>query len=445
MRSPGSCGAFLGLVIVSGLGRSMAAAEKFESPPDQTPSALLSPAMVAGENFHVVNPVHNDGLMHRFVIDSHFGKFDAYGRVELAIRIKEVAALTQLAKISPVGVVADSIGSGVKTQVSTVETVAMHPVATITGIPQGIAHLFNGFVAQGKEVATAAHSVVAGDSSGGSGGSGENQSAIEKSEAAAKSFAEEYLGVTAADRRWYKKLGVDPYTDNKLLRQTVHKDAELDATASFGLKFVTPAGIADLDYAHRAVDAIYNEDPAVLRARQKDTLAGFGLTPDEIDRFQNTLLMSPTRQTLLVGAAQALGGVAGRAELFRHAMGLTSQVEAQVYLRSVALLVMAHHQHPLASILSGVRLPSARRADGRIVVCGAFEAVYWTSDVAEGDRGIRASLTAADASAAREIWLEGTITKRARHELEQLGGTVSANVGASVKSPNQPAVTPKGS
>lgn len=426
-----------GLVAAGGLGSGRAATESFELPPDQPPAALLPPTQVAGENFHIVDPVHSDGLMHRFVVDSHFGKFDAYGRFALEVRIKEVAALTQLAKISSVGVVADSIGNGVKTQVTTAEQVALHPVDTITGIPKGVAHLFGGFVAQGKEAAAAAKSAVSGSSSGSSSG-GQSQSTLDKSEAAAKGFAEQYLGVTAADRRWYKKLGVDPYTNNQLLRQTVHRDAQIDATASFGLKFVAPTAISQLGYAQRAVDAIYNEDPAVLRARQKDVLAAWGLTPAEVEHFQNNLLMSPTRQTLLVGAAQALDGVDGRAELFRHATGLTSDDEAQVYLRSVALLVVAHREAAVKSILPGVRLPAARRADGGIVVCGAFEAIYWTAQVAEGAHGIGTFLPADSAAAAREFWLEGTVTERARHEFEQRGWRVRQNVSASVKLPPLP-------
>jgi hypothetical protein len=134
---------------------------------------------------------------------------------------------------------------------------------------------------------------------------------------------------------------------------------------------------------------------------------------------------------LLLDAAHALDGVAGRDELFRHAMGLTSETEAKVYLRSVGLLVVAHRQQPVSSVLPGVRLPAARLADGRIVVCGAFDAIYWTSDVAVGERGIRESLPAANAPTVREIWLEGRVSERARSEFEQHGWRIHENVGFS--------------
>ena len=414
------------LAILAGvMSGAAAAAAEFESPPDQSVEALLPDSLAVGENFKVQDPVHSDGLVHRFVIDSRFGAFDAYGRIDLDLRIREVHALTQLSKISPLDAVASGVGNGVMSEVSTVTDVAKRPVETITGIPRGISHLFRGVVAEGREAA----SDVKGAAGNSANGSGQSQSTVDKSKAAAQHYADRYFGGTAAERRWYKKLGVDPYTSNQVLRQAVHKDAKIDASAAFGMRFVALPEIAGLGIARRTMDAIYNEDPAVLRARQRETLTALGLTPAEVEHWQNNLVLSPTRQTLLLEAAHSLDGVAGRAELFRHAMSLTSETEAKVYLRSVGLLVVLHRQQPLGSVLPGVRLPAARLADGRIVVCGAFEAVYWTADVAEGERGIRESLPEDKGAAPREIWLEGAVSERARQEFEQLGWRVHENVG----------------
>jgi hypothetical protein len=44
------------------------------------------------------------------------------------------------------------------------------------------------------------------------------------------------------------------------------------------MRFVALPEVAGLGIARHALDAIYNEDPAVLRARQRDTLARLGLT-----------------------------------------------------------------------------------------------------------------------------------------------------------------------
>ena len=79
-----------------------AAGDELETVPDRAPAQLLPAVMVSGADFHVVDPVHGDGLMNHFVLDSRFGSFDAYGRAALAVRIREVAALSELSKTSDV-------------------------------------------------------------------------------------------------------------------------------------------------------------------------------------------------------------------------------------------------------------------------------------------------------------------------------------------------------
>ena len=109
------------------------------------------------------------------------------------------------------------------------------------------------------------------------------------------------------------------------------------AAANLGLHFVGIPGIPYLGDVQRAMTAIYTEDPAVLRARQRKVLAGYGFSQAEVGQFENTVLLSPTRQALLVENAKLLEGVAGRDELFRHAMSLTSEVEVGVFIESARL------------------------------------------------------------------------------------------------------------
>jgi hypothetical protein len=395
----------------------------FEAPPQQPPAVLLPESMVSGANYHVDDPVQSDGLMNHYVVESKFGRFDAYGRTRLAIRIHEVAALTELAKTSTIEVAAGGVGRGVESQLETVAGVVANPVKTVTGIPKGIAHLFHGYIDQGNETIGDAKSTA-----GSATGTGGRTSAVtDKTTSEVKHYAERYLGLTAAERHWYEKLRVDPYTDNAALRSAIHKNANIDAAAGFGMKFVGIPSIPGIGDVHELLYAIYNEEPATIRARNRVTLAGYGLQPGEIDRWQNTLVLNPTRQILLLKAAAALNGVEGRGELFRHALGLTSDVEAQVYLQSVFLLVLAHSKQPVVAILPGLRLPAARRADGHIVVCGAFEAVYWTADVATGEEQIRQTLLQSD-SGVRELWLAGTASDRARAELRARGWDLQESV-----------------
>ena len=414
-----------------------AAPAPFEDPPAQPPAAVLSPAMVAGKDYAVIDPVTSDGLMHRYVLDTRFGRFDAYGPTALAMRIREAQALSDIDRTSKIEVVAGGVGQGVVSQVETVTSVATHPVGFVTGIPKGIAHLFDGYSAQAKEAVAEAKQVTAqaGETDGAPGSTGDKVGKVaDKGSAAAKSYADGYFGISAAERRWYKKYGVDPYTDNAPLRDAIHRNANVEAAAGFGTRFVGLPHIPGIDTVRKAQEAIYNEDPATVRVRTRAVLEGYGLSASEIERFQKSAVLTPTRQVLLLGAAASLDGVAGRAELFRHALGLTSNLEAQVYLQSAGVLVLAHRAQPVAAVLAGVRLPAAAREDGSIVVCGAFDAIYWTETVASGEAQLREAV-AASAAPTRELWLAGSVSERARRELTERGWLIHDGVGAPLPDP----------
>jgi hypothetical protein len=392
-----------------------ARAAPFESPPEEPAAASLEAPMVAGPDFKIREPVESDGLMHHYIIDSRFGVFPAYGRGVLKNKVREVAALTQLAKISDIDVVAKTAVRQMQDEAKTVTQAVTNPIGLVTGIPKGIGHLFHGYKAQADEFTDSTKKSVGADASSAS-------SLADDVRSDAKRYADRYLGVSAAERRYYQQLGLDPYTNNEVLRQVVHHLAKVEGATKLGLHFVAVPGIPYLNDVRRAMDAIYTEDPAVLRARQRTTLAGYGLNATEIARFENTLLLSPTRQALLEEAAKSLEGVAGRDELFRHAMGLTSEEEVQVFLQSTGLLVRLNAHRPVAAIVAGLRLPTAQFSDGRIAVLGAFDAVYWTEDVAGYEAALHAALP--EGSGGLELWLGGTVSPAARTELSARGWEV---------------------
>jgi hypothetical protein len=261
-------------------------------------------------------------------------------------------------------------------------------------------------------------------------GVGTGEPTVEQTKRLARKYIDSYLGLSKAERRWYAKLDIDPYTRNEVLRRAVHRLARVDSGVSFGMKFAS-VGVPYASEARRALDAIYNEDPAVLRKKRRKALAKFGLTPVEVRQFENTLLLDPTRQQALVDAMKALEGVTGREELLRTAMSLTSEVETQVFLRSARLMLRMHAERPFTRILAGVRLPSGQFADGRLAVFGAFDAVQWTAEVASYEGSVLTMLPAEITG--REVWISGTVSPRARAAMEQRGWEVHAEAYAALE------------
>jgi hypothetical protein len=416
-------------------------AGEFETPSDEPPAASLPPNEVAGETFHIQDPVHSDGLMHHYVVESRFGAFAAYGHDALRLRLHEVAALTTIANTSNQEVFLKSMAHGLGEEVKPVWLVAKNPVGTVLGIPTGISHLLGGYIAHAQEIGAQTQDVIKRAPSSAKSGSGVSLAASQ-AEGAAKHYANDYLGLTAAERRWYAKLEVDPYTRNEVLRHAVERLARVDAGATLGMRFVP--GLPLPGEAARALDAIYHEDPAVLRKRRHAELGGYGLTAEEVGRFENAPILTPTRQTLLIEAVKSLDGVAGREELLRHASTVSSEEEVGVLLSSTRLLLKFHARTKVARILAGPRLPTVQLADGGIAVFGAFDAVQWTEEVAGYERTLRQTLPA-DATQ-RELWLLGAVSPRARAALEGLGWSVHARADealAPAAAPPQPRQSPQ--
>jgi len=400
-------------------------ADEFEFPVDESPAQSLPPAQVMGENFHVQDPVHSDGLMHHYVVESRFGVFHAYGHDALMVRLREVAALTTIANTSDANVVLQSVRRGIETDARSALQLAKNPIGTVLGIPKGIGHLLQGYQAQAEEISvTTQQSVheIGAQSSAATVNKAASQVTVQ-----AKRYGDRYLGLSAAERRWYEKLGADPYTTNEVLRRAVARLAKIDAAASFGMRFA-PIGIPFAGEVNRVLQAIYTEDPAVLRKRRHMELESLGLTPSEIAQFENTLLLNPTRQALLIDAVKALAGVEGRVELLRHATEVTSEDEIEVFLHSTALMLRFQKQQPVARILAGLRVPTAQLADGSVAVFGAFDAVQWTEEVAGYERAAHDTIPGNVPT--RAIWLTASASARARAELERLGWTVHDQVEA---------------
>src|SRR5258708_20964653 len=200
---------------------SSAFAVGFEMPPEEPALVSLPAELITVADFHVSEPVQSDGLMHHYVILSRFGEFSAYGVTALAVRVREIAALTKLSKITDVDVVVKTVSRQVQGQVKTISQVAGNPIKTVVGIPKGVSHLFNGYKAEATELSQSVQQ---------HGGSGEKSHIARDVKTDATRYADRYLGVSAAERRYYQHLGVDPYPNNEVLRKAGPHLAKVDAT-----------------------------------------------------------------------------------------------------------------------------------------------------------------------------------------------------------------------
>lgn len=398
-------------------------AEDYETPPEISAAQALPVEIAAATDYHIDDPVTNDGLMNHYSLRSRFGTFDVNGRALLDIRIHEIGALGELERVSKSDVFLHAVGRSVAAPVETVAEVVQHPIGTVTGIPKGVANLFKTYKLKTREATESLQREKKSE---------QESSATPKVAAvthAGETYALRYFGVSRAERRWYAKLGVDPYTTNEPLRSAVKRIAKVDATASFGLRFAGIPAIAGMGVLRSGMDAIWREDPVVIRERNRKYLASIGVDKEVRSRFENNVWLSPTHQLAILTMLRTLDGVGARNELVQRAIEVASEDEALTLIDSIGLLVRLHQKAALAEILGGVRLPVARTADGRLVVGAGFESLYWTERVAEGAREIANAYRDEEVSG-RQIWLAGTGSPRARSELASLGWTLIDQAGS---------------
>ena len=405
------------IVSIVAAGDATPVPQAYETPPALTAAQALPAEIASGADYHVEDPVVGDGLLNHYSLRSRFGSFEVNGRALLDIRIREIGALADLERVSKSDAFLGVVGRTAAAPVETVTEVVQHPIGTVTGIPKGVANLFKTYKLKARDATKSIEHEQkkkedAPDSSAPAKGGDVAR--------AGKSYVLRYFGVSAAERRWYAKLGVDPYTTNEPLRGAVKKVAKVDATASFGLRFAGLPAVAGMGVGRSGMDAIWREDPVVIRERNRKFLASIGVGKEDLSRFEDNVSLSPTHQLAILGMLRALDGVGSRGELVQRAIEVASEEEALTLIESIGLLVRLHQKSALAEILGGVRLPAARTADGRIAICAGFESVYWTEHVAEGARGIASAYRDVETSE-RQVWLTGAASQRVHSELEDLG------------------------
>jgi hypothetical protein len=381
---------------------------------------VLPPPEQSGALFRVIDPVTTDGLMPHYLLETTFGPMHAYSHAELVDRLREIQALEVATSTSDWDVVADTTKRRVEGTFKTVADAARDPIGLVQGLPRGVINLFRGTAAQARELGREAQKATDRSASKSPSSTAAPQRTEQRAEHAAARYADHYLGLSADERAWYQRLGVDPYNDNEALRRVVHHLAQVEAATSLGLRLASLPSVPYAGDLQHVMDAVYREDPAILRERRRQTLIGYGVTPDEVDRFESTLALSPTRQLRLVTATALLEGVAGRDVFFRQSAQLASADEAEIYVASVEHLSRVHARRPLSQIIASLRMPGALYADGSgAVVVAAVEGVYWTALVDTAERALTAGLPAA--SPHPELWVTGFVSDEARSQLTHRG------------------------
>jgi len=421
------------------------AAEGYEKAGKVRSADYLTAKELAGEEWKVAAEADNDGAVNTYVVESRFGNFEARGRARVAMRGREVGALVELERISKSEVFLDAVKNSALGSVETVMAFATKPVETVKGIPNAVGRWFKKTKYQVEETyvdvkeAKAEHDEeqaakkekekeAASDPEAAAALEAEKEAKQDErqdqAEDLAKKQALDYLKIGPAERRWYAQLGVDPYTDNQVLREVIKSYARVEGLTSFGMKFVGIPAIPGAREIRKTMNLVWETDPWELRLQNRNKLLAAGISEETARAFEDNPHLSLTQQTALLVALEKMAGVGGRQQILARVIELQSRDEGQNLFQATLLLARHHNgSRPLAEILPGTRIPVARTADGRLICVVGADAFFWTEGVAEAARGF-AGAYREDPARVRELWVVGEASKRFKDEAGKLGWTV---------------------
>jgi len=385
------------LVILLLLPFNAFAQEKYEKIHDLKANEQL-PAKIIRTDYYQIDPVvKSNGFLNIYTIKSDFGDYKATGNLSLLIVIRELYALNELKNLSKSKVFVEAAANSATGSIESMFHIATKPVETVKGVPGGVSRLFKrskdtaGTVYEGsKDAAGEAAGYVTGsdDEKGAEGEDGKNlgETAVDTTGKAADWF----FGVSAGQRKWAKKLGVDPYTRNELLQNALREVAKIDRAGNFTVRFAPIPRIPGSTYVNMANDAIWNLSYEELLEQNVEKLTELGISEASIKKFLENQSFSPLMQTYLIGAVLQLENVKDRNILIELATTKETEDFARFYLETVILMTWFDSQkEKLSEIRSFGELPYFIDQKNRLILFMPVDYLFWTKELA----GMAADMT----------------------------------------------------
>ena len=404
-----------------------AAAQGYELP-DTLKASELAPAALLKGPFHSVDEnVTMAGGQPNFTIRSQYGVWEARGQEMLAIRVTELPAFEQLAKVSKSDEFMKSAGTAIAAPVKAVGQFVDSPLETTGNVLSGIGLIASRVGRVAEKSATRVGDSVAGNTPA--------QKEILKpaaaplGTAAPRTFIGDPLGYNQQRREWAQRLKVDPYTFNGALSDKLGEVASVTFASSFPVNLVLGSVIAPLYYAQQfneqATLEAYQTPALDISTRNEERLKKMGIEGLPARNFLRNNYFTPTLQTALMLALESMGNVAGRDQVIVFAARAASETEARYVNNSIMMLAQYSRTGvPLTKVRGADNVIAGESRDGKLVIAAPLDYLPWVKPVDDFAR--RTDLTGTE----RWVLVSGQVTPRAQQELAALGWRVSDKLAA---------------
>lgn len=379
-----------------------AAQSGYEASPVLSASKTLPPDLLSGPHHRVQETVYNDGFLNRYTLLSKFGGFVAVSTPMLRKRIEEINAMARMEQIQGTKEFTSSMKEAGTDTLAGFKNLATKPVETVKGAVSGLAVAFR----------------RAGDAIAGPKRSDSEDSRVK-----------DLIGFSKTKREYAYLFGVDAYTDNEKLQDRLNDIAW--AGYAGGLTWAAAmaavpggAGLAiTISGSHRLLNDIFRSTPpADLRRMNGEKLKAMDVHPEVADTFLNNTIYSPRDQTLLVNALDEMKGVGNRATFVRLGAASADRDIARFRARQVEMYAGFHKAvAPVETFIALGEFAAVRTTKNEVVFNVPLDYLVWTEPMAKLLTAADGRVTQLTRPANKQLWVTGTVSTRARKEIEGRG------------------------
>jgi hypothetical protein len=357
----------------------------------------------SGQNYTILNPVRSDGFLRVYNVRSPYGDFTVVSDAMMQIRIRELAAVAELDKLTESAEFNNALAQAGLAPVKFAGELLVNPVEalgnTLAGIGNQIGQIGSGIHNAGKSQDQAF------------GGFGADQ---KRRELAAK-------------------LGVDPYTDYAPLQARLQKLSQAAAAGGLvvsGAMMAIPGAagivISNVGTSSRVKDSLRDRTAAQLMDINREKMMAMGLDRGTADALLQNRNYTPLDMTSMVSSLEVVP-VPGRDAFLRRAVNVNRR-DAAVFNRRYTEMVADYHlkNKSIVSFVSAAEFPFNQTAGGAVIGIWPVDALSWTESTSRAMTGA-ASAIRSNRLGRPELRISGQATPRAKEALRELGFTVAEN------------------
>jgi hypothetical protein len=369
----------------------------FEPSPRLPSAEMLPDYPLTGPRYRIADEAQVVDYFGQFELRADVGGLVADGAEVLKLRVRELAAVRELDRISTSEVFVEAMKRTGQRPITAVRQVATEPAATVSGLPAGVGRFLVRTARNIRDLALdlndAARDAMAdedeeGDVDAKGDGEANDQDQAEfrlKAEKVATSAALRYIGYSKARREIARHVGADPYSTNPLLRERLDRLAWAAWTGSkitgYALGLIGGVAADAIGYAKDAYELVWELPPEDLKRRNLEILDSLGISGKPArDLIRRSKAFTLTQQTEFVELLRSPLFAPARNGLFELALQAEREVHARFLIDALRLLRLVDAPSATATVLGAS--PALLRPNGSYIIALPVDYLHWTAEIA---------------------------------------------------------------